>query len=69
MTDERMKQLMEQAGFHQSHSIAQLILQVENETAQECRKVALEMYRSDDYAASVAGAIAIRIKVKFGLEI
>lgn len=38
MTDERMKELMAQVGHPQSRSIAQLILQVENETAQHWQK-------------------------------
>lgn len=37
MTDERIKQLMEQVGFPHSHSIGAMIEQVANEVEQEAR--------------------------------
>jgi len=52
MTDERVKQLMEQVGYPESITIQQLILQVANEVEQEARKQAVaELAKQTDNSA------------------
>jgi len=77
MTDERMKELMQQVGYPNSNTIAQLILQVENETAQEweqktaekCRVIALKeqsIYGGNGYNEA-CNDISREIKAHFKL--
>ena len=65
MTDERVKQLMEQVGMPNSQSVYQMILQVENETEQRVIK-----QTACDCLDSVFGSIdetRARIRKQYGI--
>lgn len=69
MTDERMKELMAQVGYPHSHSIAQLICQVENETAQKWQKATAQRCAeiAQEYGHYVGKACAEDIRKEFGI--
>lgn len=65
MTDERKKQLMEQVGFPDSHSIKALIEQVENETMQtkpEVSELYLQQVNTAQLVLHLRGAVEAALK-------